>query len=166
MGTGHSIVKGTPLGELLTNWSKIDGTRGLSKKRALELRQDTWPTLTTLGIASQRWPEVGSFDYDRLHFLQLELDEQFPGQMHYWYVWNNYVWQWKLPPPKGNRSQGSCLNREFVQTSPPKSPSAPINAPPPPVMLQKRGPRIRAGVARGQKCPCWYSGDLRMCVCL
>lgn len=50
-GTGHSIVKGTPLGELLTNWSKIDGARGLSKKRALELRQDTWPALTTLGIA-------------------------------------------------------------------------------------------------------------------
>ena len=65
MGGGLSIVKGSPLEEILKDWPKTDGTHGLSRKRAVQLFQLNWPELTSVGNIDQQWPKMGSLDEDR-----------------------------------------------------------------------------------------------------
>lgn len=70
--------------------AKLLGTHGLSRKRAVELCQDTWLVTTAFRTGDQKWPSVGSSNFDRLNFLKLILEDHFPAQNDYWYVWGNW----------------------------------------------------------------------------
>ena len=91
MGNNFGIEKGTPLAEILVNWSKIDGTKNLGRKRLVQLCQEDWPFLTKEGNLAERWPPQGSFSYQELTFLRHHLQNRFPRQMDYWYVWDNWA---------------------------------------------------------------------------
>ena len=97
MGGGLSIVKGSSLEDAPKERPKIDGNHGLLTKRVLWLCQLNWPEVTAVGNINQEWRKMGSLDEDRQQVLCLQLENQFPGQMYYLHIWNNYAWQKKCP---------------------------------------------------------------------
>ena len=46
MGTTPSVERGTPLADVLENWSKIPLSQTLKKKRLILFCQEEWPFLT------------------------------------------------------------------------------------------------------------------------
>ena len=93
MGGSPSIIKGSPLEEILCNWSKIEGVVGLKKKRVITLCQDDWPFLTRVRGAGpdEVWPPEGTFDDKRLATMRRILQDRNPYQMDYLYVWINWA---------------------------------------------------------------------------
>lgn len=83
------MEKGMPLAKGMENWPKIGGTKGTGKKRSVALSQEDWPLLTHEGNPAERWPLQGTFDQQELTFLRQHLEDMFPVQMDYMYVWDN-----------------------------------------------------------------------------
>uniref|UniRef100_A0A669QIP6 Core shell protein Gag P30 domain-containing protein n=1 Tax=Phasianus colchicus TaxID=9054 RepID=A0A669QIP6_PHACC len=87
------IPRGSPLEELLSNWGQLEGTAGLSPKRAVTLCQDDWPFLTRVRGAGpdEVWPAEGSFQEKRLTTLRKILQDRNPYQMDYLFLWINWA---------------------------------------------------------------------------
>lgn len=126
MGNSSGVEKGTPLSEVLENWRRIDGTKGLGKKKLVQLCQKDWPLLTNSGNPAERWPGVGTFDLQELTFLRQQLEDRFPKQMDYWYVWDN--WAFARQKEKPRKVSLKALQNSVT------APSAPPCAPPPAVL--------------------------------
>ncbi|XP_065407973.1 uncharacterized protein LOC135980777 [Chrysemys picta bellii] len=84
---GGSLVKpskDSPLDYMLSKWPLPGVQKGMSRKRFLQLCTKDWPALGTA------WPEYGSFDIPtHLTPLRLTLENQAPGQMDYWFLWDD-----------------------------------------------------------------------------
>jgi len=110
MGATPSIERGTPLAEVLENWSKIPLSQGLQKKRLILLCQEEWPFLTRIrgGGPMDVWPPKGTFEICKLKFLQIILEDAGTQDIGYWYIW--YDWAQQRRKPESNRNNGGQLS--------------------------------------------------------
>lgn len=112
--------KGTPLAEVLQNRKRIHGTADLSKKHVITLCQGDWTFITRDGDLAKRWPPQETFDQQRLTFLRYPLEDRHLGQMGYWYVWDDWVWETKYPSWRhGIRRASSKIMLAIVEAAAP-----------------------------------------------
>uniref|UniRef100_A0A8C3S4Z7 CCHC-type domain-containing protein n=1 Tax=Chelydra serpentina TaxID=8475 RepID=A0A8C3S4Z7_CHESE len=83
-GSQSKPSKDSPLDYMLSKWPLPGVQRGMPRKRFFQLCTQGWPALGT------DWPEYGSFDIPtHLTPLRLALENQAPGQMDYWFLWDD-----------------------------------------------------------------------------
>uniref|UniRef100_A0A452GU25 Core shell protein Gag P30 domain-containing protein n=1 Tax=Gopherus agassizii TaxID=38772 RepID=A0A452GU25_9SAUR len=74
----------SPLDYMLNKWPLSGVQKGMLKRHLLRLCTWDWPALDT------DWPKFGSFDIP-IHLTPLRpvLEHQAPGQMDYWFLWDD-----------------------------------------------------------------------------
>lgn len=115
-----------PLGKVLRNWDNIDGTEGTGEKK---LCQEDWPVLIQEDTPAERWPPQGTFDQQELIFLRQHLEDRFPEQMDYWYVWANWAFTRQKEKIKKSLCKSSFTNTTCVSSAKMFVESAPRYAP-------------------------------------